>query len=335
MDELIWGRHIRLYKEGYFIPVRRPASMDYLQRLDERIKPEVIFYTAGRFQFPERLGPKNKKGSYFLYQDQLIVDIDEWTPEDILRISNSNYCYLAFTGSGFHICLPRPRFVDEEVLSPKLREEITAKNNAFLLEKIANEHDVKVDILPEPRHLFKIPFNFKYGNRMVRVFEDIPEKAELEELSKRKTRWRSKERKERTTVRVLAFSNNVKGTRGYVLIAYVSKSLAERMVEKYNLKASVYVENGIKDYLLDIQVVPKERIIKILRKESNQSLKTFLKYRHLLGIFKGSVTVFNLEADRSQISRGHASLLKWKNIDIEGGAGERKVDLCLVEIKKI
>jgi hypothetical protein len=340
MDEefLLKWRHLRFYKPDYFIPIRTQVrTLDYLRELDRRIKPTVIFYTQGRFMFPERLSSKDKKGAgYFLYQDYIIVDVDEWAPDDILKLFNIDHKYIAFTGSGFHLCVPRPHFPDEDVLDPLKREEMVAKNNAYFIERMANEHGINVDVLPEPRQLFKIPASFEYGNKMVKVFDYQPTRAELEELSRSRTGWRAKkkEKKEKTTVRALAFSNNVKGTRGYVLIAYVSKSLAERMVERYNLKASFYVENGIKDYLLDIQVVPKERIIKILRRENSQSLRTFLKYKHLLGIVKGSASVLNLKADKSLLSRGHASLLRWGNIDVDGEVGERKVDLYLVEIEK-
>jgi hypothetical protein len=342
--EMLSGRHIRLYKDGVFIPIRKPVNLEYLKKLDERIKPEVIFYTQGRFQFPERVGSKNQKPSpYFLFQDQIIVDIDEWTPDDILRIADSNFVYLAFTGSGFHVCLKRPRFQDEEVLSPRLREEITAKNNAFLLERIANEYQLKVDILPEPRHLFKIPYNFTYGNRMVKVWTNgIPSKDELLKLyNGERVDWRKKRRKEEEEEEeeedkegsryVLYFSNNVLGTKAYVLIAYVSKNRAEKMVRRYGLKASVYFENNVQDFLLDIGAVDRFRIMRILRKESRGSLKTFLKYKRLLGYMEGDVEVLNMEQTRG-ISRGHASLLRWKRINVFGDVGKKKVILGLGKI---
>jgi len=343
MNDILWGRHIRFYKQGYFIPIRKPASMDYLNRLDERLKPEVIFYTQGRFQFPERIGPKNRKqGGYFLFQDQLIIDIDDWTPDDILRIADANFVYLAFTGSGFHICVNRPHFQDEEVLSPRLREERTAKNNVFLLEKITNEYQVKVDILPEPRHLFKIPHNFKYGNRMVKVWwgAEAPPREELMKLFlAEKTEWRLKKRVKdprppKSPLYVTCFSNNVLGTRAYVLIAYVSKNRAKKMVEKYGLKASVYVENDIRSYLMDIGVVNRERIIKILKEESRGSLKTFLKYNRLLGLIRGDAEVLSMEQTRG-ISRGHASLLRWKRINVFGDVGRKEVQFVLGEIPKV
>jgi hypothetical protein len=341
MEDLLAKRHIRFYREGCFIPIRAKPTLKKLVELDEEIKPDVIFYTQGRFQFPERIGPKNKKhGGYFLFQDQLIVDIDDWTPDDILRIADSNFVYLAFTGSGFHVCFKRPHFQDEEVLSPREREERATKNNALLLEKIANEYQVKVDILPEPRHLFKIPYNFKYGNRMVKVWMNgKPSKEELLKIyNGERVDWRTKQRKkadkkEKGGEIVTCFSNNVLGTKAYVLIAYVSKNKARKIVEEYGLKASVFVENEIRDYLIDIGAVDKYRIIKILREESRGSLKTFLKYKRLFGLLRGDAEVLNMEQKRG-ISRGHALLLRWKGINVEGDVGSRKVKFICAKIPR-
>jgi hypothetical protein len=341
MEDLLSNRHIRFYRNGCFISIRAKPTLKKLVELDERIKPEVIFYTQGRFQFPQLLGPKNKKhGGYFLFQDQLVVDIDEWMPDDILRIADANFVYLAFTGSGFHVCFKRPRFQDEEVLSPREREERATKNNVFLLEKIANDYNVKVDILPEPRHLFKIPYIFKYGNRMVKVWmNEKPTKDELVKLyNGERVDWRTKRKKkpdekEKQGEIVTCFSNNVLGTRAYVLIAYVSKNKARKIVEEYGLKASVYVENGIRDYLMDIGVVNKERITRILRRENEGSLKTFRKYKRLFGLLRGDAEVLDMEQTKG-ISRGHALLLRWKRINVEGDVGSRKVKFICAKIPK-
>jgi hypothetical protein len=85
---------------------------------------------------------------------------------------------------------------------------------------------------------------------------------------------------------------------------------------------------------MDIGVVNRERIIKILKEESRGSLKTFLKYNRLLGLIRGDAEVLNMEQKRG-ISRGHASLLRWKRINVFGDVGRKEVQFVLGMIPKV
>lgn len=337
MARILSGRHIRIYTGEAWMPIRRPVNLSILEKIDEEVKPHSIYYTQGRFFRPQMLSSRGKKGSFFLYQDQIIVDVDRWDPDTVLRMSEGAL-YVMFTGRGFHFCYERPRFENEEVMDPRIREERAYFNNVELLKKIAEERQANIDMLPDPRQLFKVPHRFKYANRFCRVWwgPEAPSKGELMTLvpGEKNGREPKKKRAEKgpgPLGSLLFWTNNVIGTRCFVLFAFVSRRKAAQIVERYDL-SGVYFEEG--DYLMSLDVMNRERVLKILRREGG-GLSTFIRYGHMRGLCEGEVSVLRIKDDGRGWSRGHVAWLRFKGLDIPRGAvGSRKVKFLFGEVRE-
>jgi hypothetical protein len=334
--------HVRVKKGDRWIAVRTPLTMEKLKRFDERVMPDYVYYTQGRFFRPWLLGPKLDRRSFFLFQDRLVVDLDEWSPEDVGRVAEAGkravgeLVYTMFTGNGVHLCFRRePREVSND---PWEREAAAARANAEMLRRVAEESGANVDVLPEPRHIFKYPATFKYGNRGLEVWWG-PEAPPPEELMKcwtsTKQRGRAEEPERARPPRPslhLAWSNNVYGTKAFVLFCRCGRRKAWEIAERYNLRNSFYFDCEL-PYLCDITVVNRERIKKILRRESQRSYVAFEKYGFLLGLVEGDVEEVNYTGE-GPVSRGHAFYLVGltKNIRIRGNTGDLRCPLHLVKL---
>jgi hypothetical protein len=334
--------HVKVLKGDRWIAVRTPLTMGKLRRFDERIRPDYVYYTQGRFFRPWLLRSKVDRNSFFLFQDRLIVDIDEWTPKDAERVAEAGrkvvgeLMYTMFTGNGLHLCFRRKQ--KEVAEDPWEREAIAAKNNAEMLGKIREESNVAVDLLPEPRHVFKIPKTLKYGNRGLKVWWG-PEVPPPEELMKFRNRTQQRERAEeperagppRPSLH-FGWTNNVYGTRAFVLFCRCGKAKAREIAEKYKLKNSFYFDCEV-PYLCDITVVNRERIRKILRREDPRSYVAFVKYGFLLNLLEGDVEEV-VYTGKGPVSRGHAFYLVGltKNPRIRGNTGALRCPLHFVRL---
>ncbi len=342
---LLSFRHVRLVKDGVWIPIRRPLNMKILRKIDERIKPDLMYYTQGRFFRPHELRDRREKKSFFLYQDVIIVDMDDYTKEELERMADKAL-YVMFTGRGYHFCYMRRRFPDEEVDDPELREAIVAKNNLNMLKEIAEERGVNVDhvdVLPEPRQFFKVPLILKYANR--KAYNGAPLRVWWEAEGFNPMIASDAENKaDGSKVRgeggapdqaslgpsapiVPIWDNVVQGTRGYVLFCKVSRSRAQKMAEEYNLRSAFYMN----DYLIDVKVIDKYRLMKILRRESHDTLKSFLKYKRIVGVL-GRPEPIRVEEEKGR-SRGHCRYINLF-FRIEGDIGRKEVKMGIARVGK-
>ncbi len=354
LDEefLLKYRHVRLYKQGMWIPVRRPLNLKILRKIDEGLKPSLVYYTQGRFFRPWLLSRKEDKRSFFLYQDYIIVDMDSFSLHELERMKDKAV-YAMFTGRGFHFCYPRPRFSDEEVADPELREIAAAKNNAFLIKQIIEERQIDpehVDVLPEPRHLFKMPIRLKYGNNINHKYNTQIEVWGPDRLSEMGEMTSFQDENKCVGPRppddgavgrqgplgptqphkyVVTWDNAVKGTKAYVLFLYCSKSKALRIVEEYGLRSSLFIDAEI-SYLVDLKVINRERLLKILKRESSSSYHTFLKYKRLVGILK-KPEIIRIDEPASVRSRGHSAFVSLF-YPVKGEIGDKRVKLGIAKI---
>lgn len=333
-------RHIRVEKGDRWIALRRPVNLSALRWMDRVLKPDYVYYTQGRFFRPYLLRDKESRESFFLYQDTLVVDLDDWEPSCVERVidAGEKICgrlvYMMFTGNGLHFCFERPRLEREK--DPWKREEEARENNLKMLKDIAERADVYPDLLPEPRHIFKLPVIMDWGNRGLRVWwgpEAPPPRGELMTLlNTTKQRGRAEEAEKPRPPRPsfhIAWTNNVVGTRAFVLFCRVrEKRDAESIVERWRLHNSFFVDCDI-PYLLDLNVVNRDRALKILRRESSRSLAGMLKYGFNLDLL-GKMEEINADG-KGLISRGHCFYVRaFSKRRIYGNTGKDEVILHLV-----
>lgn len=330
-------RHFRYWKEGRMIAVRKPvSSLKFLERIDAMAKPEWFYYTVGRFFRPHDVRSRNYKPSFFLYQDQMILDLDYPKKEDIEAVLELGekvlgpLIYACFSGTkGYHLCFKRPVIEHEE--NPWKREISAQLNNARIIKEICEKASVEIDMLPSPRHLFKVPHRFKYANASVKVWGPEGLDGLMTDIARRQYRGRT-ERPPRFSLR-LAWSNAVLGTKGnQVLFIPISRGKAMKIVERIGGPA-FYVDCEI-PYLAVLQARQYDYVKKVMRRWSSSGHATLNKYKHIKGILEGDIEVLDLDHDPKKVSKGHAEVMSRIGREkIEGVVGSGGVKFALVLVR--